>query len=191
MTRAPPLDPQAGFTLVEMLVALVLLGLVTAALMAGLRLAVDAGQHVLQSGREHQQSAIAESRLRDILGAALPWRDGTGKVAFSGTGEALDWVAVADGPQGDRRPYAFHLQLARPNPTLTLCPVLTGTACTADALTETLPAAFSALQYRQGDEWQSRWVDDQRLPSAIRLHRIAEIGAQQADLVVAVALGAE
>jgi prepilin-type N-terminal cleavage/methylation domain-containing protein len=191
MTRTPPLDPQAGFTLVEMLVALVLLGLVTAALMAGLRLAVDAGQHVLQAGREHQQSAIAESRLRDLVGAALPWRDAAGKVQFAGTDDGLDWVAVADGPQGDRRPYAFHLQVARPNLTLTLCPVLTGTACATDALTETLPAAFSTLQYRQGGEWQSRWIDDQRLPAAIRLHRIAEIGAQQADLVITIALGAE
>lgn len=164
---------QGGFTLLEMLVALMLLGLVTAAIAAGLRLAVDAGQRLTQAGQQQAHRLILETKLRDLLGSALPHH-------FSAAPDRVHWLAVADGPQGDRRPYRYQLLLTGDEAALESCPVLAPPACAGETIRETLPLSLTSVLLRQGEQWVTGWADDTHLPNAIRLQRRG-----LADLVMA------
>src|SRR5262249_14943391 len=82
-------DGEAGFTLVELLVAFTLLALLVTGLFSGLRV----GFKVWQQGNartEHDQHAIvAQNFLRQVIGDAYPFFVGEdptrGRVDFSGT----------------------------------------------------------------------------------------------------------
>jgi len=135
MPLEPPQSagPQAGFTLLEMLVALTVLGIVLATLF---RLAGDA--LVQYSGRESRlllaltaEAAFNAERLEPGAAAATAWPDGlsvsverrdlaaTAKrleglaEAGGGLGQALDWLVVQAVDAAGRR---FVLEAAVPRP---------------------------------------------------------------------------
>jgi prepilin-type N-terminal cleavage/methylation domain-containing protein len=106
---------EGGFTLIEVLVSLILLALVLALLVGGLRFARatwDAAARLDQLAG----SDMAETFLRARLAEAMPLYEqrtaGTVRVLFQGTGDALSFVAPApNGPSGAGL-YRYALEVA-------------------------------------------------------------------------------
>ncbi len=180
---------QRGFTLLEMLVALLLLGLLMAAITGGLRLAVDTGQRLAGFGQQQSLSMVFVQRIRQLLNAALPWPDAQALVGFQGDQAAVRWVAVADGHGGDARPYLFHLFTQAGALVLESCPVMHGLTCFLPPDRQSLSATGLRLSYHTGGEWRAKWDQQTRLPSTIRLElanmppSIISIAMGQADAV--------
>jgi general secretion pathway protein J len=95
---------EAGFTLIEVLVSLVLLGLVLALLSGAIRFARGTWDAAGRLDREAGYD-VAGRFLRARLGEAVPLFEptkfGAMRVAFTGTGERIDFVAPSqNGPVG-------------------------------------------------------------------------------------------
>ena len=96
--------PEAGFTLIEVLVSLVLLALVLALLAGGVRYARSTWDAAARLD-ELAGSDMAETFLRTRLAEAMPLyeqrRAGTVRALFRGDGDAMTFVAPApNGPAG-------------------------------------------------------------------------------------------
>jgi general secretion pathway protein J len=92
-------DPRAGFTLLELLIAITLLGLLMAALFAGLQLGARAWERGEERLDQSARLQVVQGFLRDRLMQANPLdgvEDGTGRrrLTFEGTPEALRFVTV-------------------------------------------------------------------------------------------------
>ena len=86
----------AGFTLVELLVAIVLLGLITTLLVAGLQLGTASRDRVVQASDELEDLRIVETFLRPRLIQALPFVSGSRRdlpqVRFAGDENAVRFL---------------------------------------------------------------------------------------------------
>lgn len=181
MMRAPGnAFPQVtGFTLVELLIAVLLFGLLSAAAAALLRFGVDARGRTF----ERLDTLAAVNRTRSLLAADLgqaaprPWRDaaGAGQPAFSGgDGVALlrlvrrGWRNETAAPRSSLQRVEYRLngdRLERIS-----WPMVDGAEANPPA---TLVSGITALRLRfhSEGEWRDRWdpeVSDQ-LPDAVEL----------------------
>jgi general secretion pathway protein J len=86
----------AGFTLVELLVAIALLGLITTLLVAGLQLGTASRDRVTRASGELEDLRIIETFLRQRLVQALPFVSGSRRdlpqVRFEGDGNAVRFL---------------------------------------------------------------------------------------------------
>jgi general secretion pathway protein J len=88
---------EAGLTLIELLVSLMLLVLITGFLAAGLGVGRRAFNADRDAAVEASNSAALDS-LANLIATALPTRAGRGKqIAFEGGGETLAFVALSAG----------------------------------------------------------------------------------------------
>jgi general secretion pathway protein J len=99
MTRASvPSHPSAGFTLLELLIAITLLGLLMAALFGGLRLGARAWERGEERLDESGRLQVVQNFLRERLGEAYPLStdDQAGRqvLAFQGTSDAVRFVTL-------------------------------------------------------------------------------------------------
>lgn len=101
MTSRLPIDgdPRAGFTLLELLIAITLLGLLMSALFAGLQLGARAWERGEERLDQSARLQVVQSFLRDRLVQSYPLdvaEDGTGRrrLTFEGTSEALRFVTL-------------------------------------------------------------------------------------------------
>jgi general secretion pathway protein J len=99
MTRAwRPAHPDAGFTLLELLIAITLLGLLLAALFGGLRLGARAWERGEERLDESGRLQVVQNFLRERLAQAYPLSvdDQAGRplLAFEGTGDTLRFVTL-------------------------------------------------------------------------------------------------
>ncbi len=88
---------QAGFTLIEMLVAMTLLGLIVAVLAGALQGGLAGSERVDTQAERLNELRLAQAFIRRHVEAARPvsWtHDRRAVVAFEGRAEALDFVAV-------------------------------------------------------------------------------------------------
>lgn len=94
---AHPPRSDAGFTLIEMLVGLVLLGLLVAGLAPSLRLGGQAWALVERQGATGTEAQTAEDFLRRSLAEAYPAafvdEDGRRRLAYVGTADAVAMIA--------------------------------------------------------------------------------------------------
>lgn len=108
--------PDAGFTLIEVLVSLVLLALLLALLAGGLRYARSTWEATARLD-EVAAADMAETFLRARLAEAMPLyeqrRAGTVRALFSGASDSMSFVAPApNGPAGAGL-YRYTLEAAR------------------------------------------------------------------------------
>jgi prepilin-type N-terminal cleavage/methylation domain-containing protein len=105
MTKVPrnqsaPVADQAGFTLVELLVALALLSVITTAILGG----IDFSHRVWKTGPEREYRAEIEAAadtlrtlLTQTLPAVAPGDDGMARLVFQGSPHELIAVILSDG----------------------------------------------------------------------------------------------
>lgn len=166
MTRS-----QAGFTIVELLVALSLFALLSVASLALLRSSIDT--QTALAGRLDRVSALERTRavLADGLLTAQPQAgvSGTPAGAFVGTRQSLSFVSSAPGPHGD--PMFTRLSFSASGDRLVL---MRGDDTAPAILIDDLAAA--RFRYRGADgSWQSMWTP---LRPGV-LPRAAELTVQQ------------
>jgi len=176
---------QAGFSLVEVLVALVLLGLLSMALFSSVGFGMTAWQRGTERSEQIHTSMLVQDLLRRLIGQAYPLLladgTGTGRVDFAGTATSLDFLApvpIALASGGRAR---FKLAIERRGESsdlvLTSRPELAAPDAPAELSRKTLLATvaaaefayFGAAQSRTGAEWYDRWSGELNLPALVRV----------------------
>jgi len=178
-------DGQSGFSLVEVLVALVLLGLLSMALFSSVRFGVTAWQRGSERSDQIHTSMLVQDLLRRLIGQAYPLLladgTGTGRVDFAGTAASLDFLApvpIALASGGRAR---FKLAIERRGDSadlvLTSRPELAAADAPAELSRKTLLATvaaaefayFGATQSQTAAEWHDRWSGELNLPALVRV----------------------
>ncbi len=199
-----------GFTLLELLVAMVLLGLLSSLLFGGLRL----GSRVWAEGERHlvtlEQAQTARNALRRILSRAVPRRSNDPRnnaLLFDGESERLDflglspaesipgalfWMRLAVDRRADGNRLILGWRAMQPNEP--------PPERYADDETVVLLAGFTDVEFtyfglprgsrRRGAQWYGDWRNQVSLPDLIRVtvRFAADDPRPWADLVVAPAI---
>ncbi|NCS66115.1 MAG: hypothetical protein COS39_10215 [Hydrogenophilales bacterium CG03_land_8_20_14_0_80_62_28] len=201
---------QRGFTLLEMIIGITLLGFILVLLYGGLRLGIrswDAGnQRVEATSRQ----VIVSDFLRRLLAQTYPlqWTQDDGKktLAFSGAADALHFAGPIPARLGaggiqlialegakDDPGQALRLRWQAPDPKAHAFDFsgefdATDQAHLVKGVEKIEFAYFGAENQDDDPAWHDEWHSDTRLPQLIRL-RLTPSGSQQwPDLMVAVRL---
>lgn len=199
---------QRGFTLLELLIGMVLLGFILMLLFGGLRL----GSRSWDAGSE-RVDAVAQLRatqgfLRRELEAMLPlhWKQTTPpQFAFAGEAQTLTFVAPMPGYAGGGGLYVMRLSLdrSRQQPALVLdyAPLSSTGASWSDSLVQAQQTVLAEgvenvqFAYFGGDtvntdgHWMDVWQDAQRLPELLRIRVESRDGRNWPELVAALQVG--
>jgi general secretion pathway protein J len=200
---------QAGFTLVEMLVAIALLSLLSVALTAGLRLGIDAWARGSTHSDQLSHTLAVQGLLRDIIGQAYPYvltADPTRRyVDFDGTNESIAMLAPAPVALAVTGRARFTLAIVRhggrSDLILTSQPELAPADPPSTAPQKTLLAGASAvgfayfgqLRSETRAEWHERWTEQPALPQLLRVQVRFPDGDSRLwpDLVIAPRIAAD
>lgn len=187
---------RAGFTLVELIAALVAVGLIGAIVAGTLRLGVRSQERLLARSEAMEDRRVVLGQLRRHLEAAGPfWLVGRDEMRVAFRGEARELWFAAEMPGGDG---AGGVWLAR----LALAGGADGVALTIERrlLAEAQSFAFdqatesgtlvdglreARFAYSDGRLWLDRWDDPTRLPAKIRLTLAGSGGQPWPELIVA------
>jgi general secretion pathway protein J len=168
MTRRP-----AGFTLIEVVVALALAGLVTVILVAGLRLTAGGVARLTERADRLDARYSVETLLRRALEAAVPGVSIGGKPGFAGAPASLDFVTLAE--TGGPGLYRFELALDGAGLVLTRRlavpfaePELRRSVL-APHVRRFAVAYFGAPLPSDPPSWRDRWEGISFLPRLVRL----------------------
>lgn len=202
---AVPDRRQAGLTLVELLVALALLGLIVAAVGGALGVGLAGGRALDQRVERLEETRLAQAALRRLLEGARPvaWRDGRSTaVGFSGGRERLDFIATLPGWPG--RGGLHLLRLARDGDRLVLLNRITAgeapgfdfsentaTSLLMEGVRSVRLSYFGARAADRAARWHDDWRDAATLPRLVRLDVERADGAVWPLLTVAPALSAQ
>jgi general secretion pathway protein J len=201
MRRRPA---ETGFTLLEVLVAVTLVGLLSVAVFGAVRVAVQGWRHAEQRSAATADAAAVEDLLRRMIVSAKPVfasPDPTDPaVAFNGGPRALALIgklpdALAPGLQGQERIFLADIGGVR---TLMLAWRLDLPAAEGGALPETLVplldhvrslriAYFGPSASGSARGWTDTWANRQALPTLVRvqLERDAAAADIWPDLIAA------
>lgn len=195
-----------GFTLLELLISLTLLGLIAAVLFGGLRFglrAADTGNERLDRSRE---LLLAQSFLRRQLGQAMPLARGRDQGLetpwFDGGRDAIEFIAPmpahlglgglyrvtlrTTGEPGSRR-LTMVQRMFRPNDDD--APVATdgGITTLINGIERLRFAYYGAETLDERPQWRSEWTEMEALPALIRIQVTfpAGSGRHWPDLTVA------
>jgi general secretion pathway protein J len=175
---------EAGFSLVEVLVALVLLSLLSMALFSSVRFGVTAWQRGGERSDQIHTSILVQDLLRRLIGQAYPLMladgAGAGRVDFAGTATSLDFlapvpVALASGGRArfklaiERRGEGSDLVLmSRPELAATDAAELSRKTLLARIETADF-AYFGAAQSQSVAQWHENWNGELGLPGLVRV----------------------
>ncbi len=108
---------QGGFTLMELLIAISLIGLMLVLLFGGLRLGAkswDAAElHATESGDQRLIWTFLQRSLNQMKAVYLPGEEDGRHVAFSGTGDALEFVGSMPERIGPGGAYVLRIEAPR------------------------------------------------------------------------------
>jgi general secretion pathway protein J len=171
---------QAGFTLLEALVAVTLLALLSIALAGGLRFGVDAWARGSAHSDQLSRTTVVQGLLRRVVGEAYPYFLFNAYVDFEGTSESLTFLASAPVVLGGIGRSRFRLSIAKHDGLSDL--VMTSQAeLAADAPStieqKTLLAGTAFIEFAYFGKWRSeanaqwhdRWTGQSALPQLLRI----------------------
>lgn len=204
---------QVGFTLLELLIAMTLLGLILVLLFGGLRLGVRSWDAAQQQVDNMNSVRSLENFLRREMSQANPyrWKSGTGqRLAFLGERNRLSFVAPMSPRVGGGGLHVVSVEIGQAGQARRMVwknlPVSTRMqdfSALAQAPEMVLAAAELGdvediwLSYfgRESDsaepQWFDRWENSARLPLLIRVQARLARGGHWPDFVVAPMLSAE
>jgi general secretion pathway protein J len=176
---------EAGFTLVEVLVALILLSLLTMALFFSVRFGMTAWQRGSERSDQIHTSMLAQDLLRRLIGQAYPLvladGSGNGRVDFAGSAASLDFlapvpVALASGGRARFR-LAIERRGAGADLIVSSRPELTAGDAASELSRKTLLATietaelsyFGAARSDQAARWRDSWSGELTLPLLVRV----------------------
>jgi general secretion pathway protein J len=170
------LGSEAGFTLIELVVALALAGIVSLVLMQGVGLAGRGVERLSARVERLDQRRALEMLLRRAVGsaAAIPALDG--KPGFAGTPTSLSFLSIAeDGGPGLYR-VTLNFDANQPGRPLILTRQLSGTGSQrrdagilAYGLRSFSLAYFGAASSDAKPSWQASWKDQSEPPDLVRI----------------------
>jgi general secretion pathway protein J len=203
------LHNQAGFTLVEMLVAITLLSLLSLALTAGLRLGIDAWTRGSAHSDQLSRTLAVQGLIRDVMGQTYPYvpsGDPTRRyVDFEGTDESVALLApapvalIAVGRARFRLFIARHdglsdlIMTSRPELALADAPSTTQQKTLLAGAASIAIDYFGQLRSETRAQWHDRWIEQPALPQLLRIQvRFSEGDSRLwPDLVVAPRIAAD
>jgi general secretion pathway protein J len=192
---------QAGFTLIEVLVATTLLALLSFMLLGGIQL----GARVMDKGAAYadRQSALAtasdfvRAQLTALQPLARPASGGTAPLAFEGRADGVSFVSLASPYQAVGGSQALALHTLAQAGGLGLVadwrPYRPQTEEENDARASVLLDHLASVEFAYfglagSDDaalWHADWVDQPALPALIRLRLVFLDGRRPPDLLVA------
>lgn len=201
-----PIARQSGFTLLEMIIGITLLGFILTLVYGGLRLGTrswEAGERAIEVS---SRQAVVGDFLRRQLSLVYPLRwkndEGTEVLAFAGEAESLHFAApvaarsgaggihlVSIGKDGE----AVRLRWRMPDPELRAFdfPEEKNQARLADGIESFAIAYFGAEAEAEEPAWHDAWQSETRLPSLIRVRMKSADGEAWPDLLVAPMISVE
>lgn len=204
---------ESGFTLLELLISITLLGMILVLLFGGLRLGVRSWDAVQQQVDNLNTVRSVENFLRREIASAYPyrWKSATGqRMAFLGERNKLSFVAQLPNRVGAGGLYTVSLELEQVDKGkrmvwkhLPLNPqvqdfselekaaemVLVGAELSA--VDEIWLTYFGRESDSAAPRWLDRWESDARLPMLIRIQVKFANGTEWPDFVVAPMLTSE
>lgn len=204
---------QKGFTLLELLISITLLGMILVLLFGGLRLGVRSWDAVQQQVDNLNTVRSVESFLRREMAMAQPyrWKTGTGqRLAFLGERSKVNFVAQLPARIGGGGLYAISLEIENSAKGkrlvwrhLPLNPLVQDFAAVSQAPEIILAEAelsavddiwlsyFGRANDTAAPVWLDRWELDSRLPLLIKIQVRFANGSEWPDFVVAPLLASE
>lgn len=203
---------ERGFTLIEVVVALVLLGTMMILLYAGLNFGLRSWDASDANGRRVADRRIGENFLRREIGEMFPmrWKEPTAvKFAFEGEPDHLRFVSSrpAGISQGGLSLVALELAAQAGNDRrkdLVMRRALPDDAAVDFAPLEAAKPAvilegvqsvsfeyFGAENDFNAPQWSDSWKWSSRMPEIVRVHITTDDGAAQPEMIVRVHLGEE
>ncbi len=179
--------PESGYSLVELVVALLLLGMIAIAVESGLQFGARVWQRSQQSiGSSHQLDS-AQSVLRTLLSHSVPRLNGA-YVTFVGEPTALSFDAFPPQAYQSHGYVRVSLSVTRDGPTekivLAMQSLVDESAKKQAVIVDGLKGVrFAYLDNSGGSStWLSYWRDRRRLPDAVRV--ITDDPSQWPTLIV-------
>jgi general secretion pathway protein J len=175
------LRDQAGFTLIEALVTVTLLGLLSVALAGGLRFGVDAWARGSAHSDQLSRTTVVQGLLRRVVGEAYPYFLFNAYVDFEGTTESLAFLAPAPVVLGSIGRSRFRLSIEKHDGLADLVMTSRAELAAADAPStiekKTLLAGtaliefayFGRLRSEGNARWHDRWTGQSALPQLLRI----------------------
>lgn len=182
--RSSPLERASGFTLVELLVAITLLGFLSLALAGSLRFGSRAWERVETDSRSLEDLQITRGFITDRLERSIlpidETREQSEEGAFQGTATALRFISTMPGHLNAQGFYRVTVGLDQSNSGTNL--LLSWRPHGDDSvpngsgrrvlLTSLQSLRVSYFRREEGDEigrWQDTWEDPEALPDLVRI----------------------
>lgn len=191
---------QHGYTLLEMMVALTLFGVISIVLVVGLRMAVGS----MDAGESHAQSVrhiMAVQRfLRDKIQVAKPVRDkdDSGKFSFQGGADSITFVSEVPRSivQGALAQYRLKLTGTADESQLEIAleeypkderlrsPTFDETVHISNIQSVAF-AYFGAIDAQEEKVWHTQWMNQNKLPALVKIQLTLNSGIHWPALVIA------
>lgn len=197
MKRLPLRITQAGFTLVELLVTMTLLGFLTVLLFGGLQFGARVWEHSSEATVDDNVIRASQTRLSDALTLAYPQHISCGSgcqtLAFDGEAQTMTFLSMADASDGDMQ--RFQISTPVQSDGFILQIESRGELSVADqAHVQTVLSRIEALEFsyygqtvgQRTPQWHATWRQQSQLPDLVRIRiRMADHRLSWPDLLIA------
>lgn len=194
---------QQGFSLLELVVAITLMGLVLVVLYSGLRLGLngwDSGERLAEAS--NRLRSVQEFLRRQLAQSMTVYETNDDRrerfVVFAGRSEGIEFVAPMPARLGQGGLYRMWIEMADGQLRLRQRPYLPGNPAAGEERVNVLLEGVSAMEWayfgpeRDNDQesprWHADWTSTERRPLLVRLNLTLR-GESWPDLVVALVEG--